>query len=278
MNFQRVILMDIASLGIGEASDAKDFNAVGADTIGHVAAEVKGTLKLPTLGRLGLGNIRFGHPINGLPPVDHPLGFYGKIHLQGMGNDPESGTREMLDYQDGTRVTSVIDPIVKFSDDYAQSIMITNYQSYIANQNLADIVAVNRDNLAFQTLHHEVNLPVKGFIYIALQNLRQDAENGDREAYLEDLREVDQQIAQTINEMHQTDLLIVTASFANDMTLAVSPTREYLPLIAYTPINQDGQSLGIRHSIADIGATIADVFSLDYSIESVGQSFLGELG
>lgn len=78
--------------------------------------------------------------------------------------------------------------------------------------------------------------------------------------------------------MHQTDLLIVTASFANDMTLAVSPTREYLPLIAYTPTNQDGQSLGIRHSIADIGATIADVFSLDYSTESVGQSFLGELG
>ncbi|QHB51556.1 phosphopentomutase [Lentilactobacillus hilgardii] len=277
MDFQRVIVIDLASLGIGEASDANRYHSIGTDTLGHVAIRVGNRLKLPTLGRLGLGNIRFGNPVNGLPPVDQPLGFYGKIHLEGLSNSPEGGIREMLDYQDGIRVTSVIDPIVKYSDDYARSIMITDYKSYISNQNLADIVAVNKDSLAFQTLHHEVISPVKGLIYMSVQGLPRAAENGSVDQYLEILRETDQHIAQVINEMSRTDLLIITATFANDMTAAVSPTREYLPLIAYRPSNEDGRALGIRHSLADIGATIAEAFSLSYSKESVGHSFLGEL-
>ncbi len=278
MDFQRVILMDLASLGIGEASDANRYHSVGADTLGHVAQRTGQTLKLPTLSRLGLGNIRFGNSINGLPPVEKPIGFFGKAHMQGIGNAPESGLREMLDCQDGIRVTSIIDPIVKYSDDYARSIMITNYSSYLSNQSLADVVAVNKDSLAFQTLHHEVKSAVKGLVYIAVQGLQLAAEDHDIAAYMDNLRGIDQQIAQVINELHQTDLLLITASVADDPTFSLSPTREYLPLIAYTPTNEDGHSLGIRHSLADVGATIAAIFSLNYAKDSVGHPFLSELG
>lgn len=276
MDFQRVIIIDIASLGVGEASDANRYHSVGADTLGHVAQQTSG-LTLPTLTKLGLGNSRSDNPIEGLPAVKQPLGNYGKIHLEGLGNQPQSGIREMLDYQDGIRVTSVIDPVVKYSDDYARSVMITNYQSYISNQSLADIVAVNKDSLAFQTLHHEIVSPVNGLVYMIVQGLPRAAENGDLKKYLEILEETDQHIAQVINELHRTDLLIITSSFANDMTVAVSPTREYLPLIVYSPDYESGHSIGIRHSLADIGATIAEVFSLNYSKESVGHSFLAEV-
>ncbi|GAF37426.1 phosphopentomutase [Lentilactobacillus farraginis] len=277
MDFQRIVIIDLASLGIGEASDANRYHSVGADTLGHIAGQAGEMLQLPTLGKLGLGNIRTENPVPGLPAVEKPAGFYGKIHVQSLGNQPQGGIREMLDYQDGIRVTSVIDPLVKGSDDYARSVMITNYQSYISNQNLADIVAVNRDSLAFQTLHHEVVSPFNGLIYMSVQDLPRAAADGDPKAYLEILRDADRHIAQVMSEMKRTDLLVITATFANDLTAAVSPTREYLPLIIYYPAIETGRPLGVRHSLADIGATIADMFSLNYDKESIGHSFLSEV-
>lgn len=277
MNFRRVIIIDLASLGIGEASDANRFNSVGADTLGHVASHEGINLKLPTLSKLGLGNIRFGDPILGITPVDKPIGYFGKIHEKNTATDCQSGLREMLDYQDPIRVTSVLDPIVKYSDNYARSIIITNYQSYFSNQNLSDIIAVNKDKLAYQSLHHEAVAPIDGLIYTKILGLQKAAVTGDFGAYVQSLREADQQIARLINEMYKTDLLLITASFADDLTISTTPTREYLPLLAYVPADPEGSSLGIRHTLADIGSTIADVFQLDVAKESIGHSFLSEL-
>lgn len=63
------------SVGIGEAPDAEKFNDLGSDTLGHIAKEMKG-LDMPTMGSLGLSNIR---EIEGVDPADKPKAHYTKM-------------------------------------------------------------------------------------------------------------------------------------------------------------------------------------------------------
>ena len=73
-SFKRIFVVVMDSVGIGEAPDAKEFNDVGADTLGHIAQHMNG-IQLPNLEKLGLGNIR---EIDGVQRVDNPQAFYTK--------------------------------------------------------------------------------------------------------------------------------------------------------------------------------------------------------
>ena len=88
--FNRVILIVLDSVGIGEMPDAAAFGDEGSDTLGHVAASRP--LKLPTLVRLGLANIK---PLQHLTPPARPAGAYGKAALASPGKDTTTGHWEM---------------------------------------------------------------------------------------------------------------------------------------------------------------------------------------
>lgn len=62
--FQRVHLIVLDSVGIGEAPDAHLFGDEGAHTLGHIA-EVMDGLEMPNMAHLGLGNIA---DIQGIAP------------------------------------------------------------------------------------------------------------------------------------------------------------------------------------------------------------------
>jgi phosphopentomutase len=89
--YKRIFLIVMDSLGIGEAPDAKDYNDVGANTIGHIAEAMD--LKLPNLKSLGYGNIA---PIRNVEPVDHPKAFYTKVQEASLGKDTMTGHWEMM--------------------------------------------------------------------------------------------------------------------------------------------------------------------------------------
>ncbi|NOY24143.1 MAG: phosphopentomutase [Acidobacteria bacterium] len=55
MKFNRIILMILDSVGIGEMPDAASFGDTGADTLGHID-EIRG-LSVPNMEKLGLGKI-----------------------------------------------------------------------------------------------------------------------------------------------------------------------------------------------------------------------------
>lgn len=59
--FQRVFLIVLDSLGIGEMKDSHDFGDVGVDTFGHIW-QAAGPLHIPHLARLGLLDL---HPVEG---------------------------------------------------------------------------------------------------------------------------------------------------------------------------------------------------------------------
>ena len=88
--FQRVVLLVLDSVGIGEMPDASEFGDAGRDTLGHVAASRP--LKLPHLVKLGLANIK---PLAHLSPLAQPAGAYGKAALASPGKDTTTGHWEM---------------------------------------------------------------------------------------------------------------------------------------------------------------------------------------
>ena len=68
----RFIIIVLDSLGVGELPDAAEYNSVGANTLGHIAAGQQ--LSIPHLRQLGLANII---PLDKVEPVEAPLAAYG---------------------------------------------------------------------------------------------------------------------------------------------------------------------------------------------------------
>jgi phosphopentomutase len=89
-SFDRIVLIVLDSLGMGEMPDAAAWGDAGADTLGHICASRE--VRLPNLQALGLGNVR---PLANVPPAEKPRGAYGRCALQSNGKDTTTGHWEM---------------------------------------------------------------------------------------------------------------------------------------------------------------------------------------
>jgi phosphopentomutase len=99
----------------------------------------------------------------------------------------------------------------------------------------------------------------------------------DVEGFARSLEEFDVLLGPFLAQLRPSDLLIITADHGCDPD-PVNPTtdhsREYVPILAYTPRVSHGVNLGIRDTLADMGQTIAENFGGKILH---GRSFLGEL-
>lgn len=78
-----------------------------------------------------------------------------------------------------------------------------------------------------------------------------------------------------LDELGPDDLLVVTADHGCDPTTAgTDHSREYVPLLVYSPALHAPAALGVRATFADVGATIAENFGLGCKH---GKSFLADL-
>lgn len=91
VEIRRVILIVLDSVGCGDAPDAVSYGDEGSNTLANTGRAVGG-LKLPNLGRLGLGNIT---PVEGVPPVNRPSGAYGRLTEASPGKDTTTGHWEL---------------------------------------------------------------------------------------------------------------------------------------------------------------------------------------
>jgi len=85
-----VVVMD--SVGIGEAPDAANFGDVGAHTLGHIAEKMNG-LTMPVLESMGLANIE---PLQGMQATNEPKAYYGKMQEASVGKDTMTGHWEIM--------------------------------------------------------------------------------------------------------------------------------------------------------------------------------------
>ncbi|NEW06157.1 phosphopentomutase [Paenibacillus sp. SYP-B3998] len=92
MRFERICVIVLDSVGIGESPDAERFGDKGAHTLGHIAEKVQ-DFALPNLQQLGLGNIA---ELKGIPAVEMPDGYYGKMAEVSVGKDTMTGHWELM--------------------------------------------------------------------------------------------------------------------------------------------------------------------------------------
>lgn len=91
--------------------------------------------------------------------------------------------------------------------------------------------------------------------------------------YAKCLEEFDRFLPEILNNLHENDLLIITADHGNDPThLGSDHTREYIPILNIGKNIKKGVNIGIRNSFADIAATIAEYLEVDYKTQ--GKSYL----
>ncbi len=95
MDINRVVVIVLDSVGIGEGPDARAFGDEGSNTLGNTAKAVGG-LPLPHMEALGLGNIT---PIAGVAPQREPRAAYGKLREVSAGKDTTTGHWELMGVQ-----------------------------------------------------------------------------------------------------------------------------------------------------------------------------------
>ncbi|WP_169085748.1 phosphopentomutase [Paenibacillus sp. PL91] len=90
--YQRIHLIVLDSVGIGESPDAASFGDFDVDTLGHIAKECGG-LNMPNMAVLGLSNIK---EIAGIPVAGQPLAYYTKMQEASNGKDTMTGHWEIM--------------------------------------------------------------------------------------------------------------------------------------------------------------------------------------
>jgi phosphopentomutase len=99
----------------------------------------------------------------------------------------------------------------------------------------------------------------------------------DVEGFAKSLEEFDRWLAVFLPLLGLSDLLMITADHGCDPDSRWPTTdhsREYVPILAYSPGCGAGVNLGIRNTLADMGQTIADNFGATIPH---GKSFLNEV-
>ena len=90
--FSKIICIVLDGVGVGESPDAASYGDTGSNSLANVARHV-GSLRLPSLERMGLGNVI---PIEGVPPHANPTGCYGHMRPASAGKDSTTGHWELM--------------------------------------------------------------------------------------------------------------------------------------------------------------------------------------
>jgi len=114
----------------------------------------------------------------------------------------------------------------------------------------------------------------RGIIFTNLVDL--DSKYGHRNdpaGYAHDLEVIDGALPQVMDGLRPDDLLVITADHGNDPTTgSTDHSREYAPVLFGGAAVRGGLDLGVRHTFADVGATVAQ--ALDVPWEGSGTSVL----
>ncbi|HYW29967.1 MAG TPA: phosphopentomutase [Gemmatimonas sp.] len=119
--------------------------------------------------------------------------------------------------------------------------------------------------------------PVRGFCFANLVDFDQlYGHRNDVQGFQGALESFDRALPALLDSLQEHDLLFITADHGNDPTTASTDhARERVPLLVAGPSVRP-VDLGARSTFADLGATVAHWFGLEW--RGTGTSFLHELG
>ncbi|TDM00792.1 phosphopentomutase [Macrococcus carouselicus] len=98
----------------------------------------------------------------------------------------------------------------------------------------------------------------------------------NKEGYADAIKAFDERLGELLPALHKDDLLIITADHGNDPTApGTDHTREYVPLLLFSPQFKEGHQLESHTTFASIGATVAENFGV--TMPKFGESYLSDL-
>lgn len=103
--YNRIFVVVMDSLGVGEMTDSETFGDVGVNTLRHISESVD-TFEIPHLRRLGMANLC---PLKQVESIERPFAYYTKLNEKSRSKDTMTGHWEMM----GLEVTS---PFKTFTD------------------------------------------------------------------------------------------------------------------------------------------------------------------
>ena len=147
-----------------------------------------------------------------------------------------------------------------------------------AGQGVSKSLGVNENNS--DGMKKAINLLAEDFRGLCFVNLVDfDMKFGHRrdvEGYARAMTTFDAELSEFLSKMRSDDLLMITADHGCDPAAqGTDHTRENVPLIIYGEKIRGGVNLGTLETFADIAATIAEIFSVEFNTQ--GKSFLKEL-
>lgn len=110
--YDRIFVIVLDSLGIGEMPDAAAFDDAGADTFGHIC-DVCAPLDIPNLISLGMLAV---HPHELILSQNEPIGRYARLAERSASKDTMSGHWEMM----GVETT---EPFITFPEGFPQELV-----------------------------------------------------------------------------------------------------------------------------------------------------------
>ena len=148
----------------------------------------------------------------------------------------------------------------------------------IFNGNGINMFSKTEDNKdGINQIKEMINYDFTGLCFANLNDF--DSKYGHRrnvEGYAEAIKEFDNALIDIKDSLKNDDLLIITADHGNDPTYdGTDHTRENTPVLIYNKSFKNHDCLDYLDTFADIGATIADNFSV--SLPIIGESFLDKL-
>lgn len=178
-------------------------------------------------------------------------------------NSPKSGV-----YRQGYRVRHLgygVDPRTQTSSILAEEgihvTLIGKMQDVITCDGAEKIPAVDT-NVVMQSIVESMVSVDRGLIAATVQETDLAGHAQDVDRYAQKIMEVDRALSIVLERLSDEDLLILSADHGNDPTIGHSQhTREKTFLLAYGK-SFTSTDVGERDSLSDIGATVAEFFSV----------------
>lgn len=176
---------------------------------------------------------------------------------------------------------SVLPPSATVLDKLAQAggqvISIGKIADIFAHSGITQQYKANGfDELYDKTLAQMASAPARSIIFTNFVDFDQSfGHRRNVQGYGEALQYFDTRLPEVMAALDNDDLLILTADHGCDPTWpGTEHTREFVPVLVYQK-GMQSVDLGLRHSFADIGQTLATYF--DLSPMQYGESFLAKL-
>ena len=183
-------------------------------------------------------------------------------------------TYNRKDFESNTFGKTMLDVI---SENGKEVIAIGKIEDLFSGRGITKAIHTNGNADGIEKTIEEIKNDTEGLIFTNLVDF--DMLYGHRnniEGYAKALEYFDSKLPIIIENMKDTDILIITADHGNDpSTPSTDHSREYIPIVIYGKQIKENVNIGIRETYADISATVLDILQMPKL--GIGESFKNEI-